>query len=203
MEPDVASICRLCSMEVHLIRSIPPKGRTRFSVGATTPLPLLLFPLRFSSQNTLQWLVLLPTLGATTIKNSLGSFALADPGGFTMGDTSVRRPVASHFEKGVDFRLIIHKSPFMADQKDSLVLSNYVFKLLVANHGVAGFLIRLHWEDVDAVVESVTPPCQGGCGDEDDPLRGSIARGGCGGSGGGGRSGRWEGEGQAPPPPHD
>ena len=36
MEPDVASICRLCSMEVHLIRLIPPKGRTRFNVGAST-----------------------------------------------------------------------------------------------------------------------------------------------------------------------
>ena len=35
-----------------------------------------------------------------------------------MGDTTVRRPVASHSEKGVDFGLIIHKTPFMADEKD-------------------------------------------------------------------------------------
>ena len=38
---------------------------------------------------------------------------LGGPEGFTMGDGSVRRPVASHFDKGVDFGLIIHKSPFM------------------------------------------------------------------------------------------
>ena len=71
-----------------------------------------------------------------------------------MGDTTVRRPVASHFEKGVGFGLI-HKSPFMADGKDPLVLSNYIFELLEVNPGVAGFfLIQLHSEDVDAVVES-------------------------------------------------
>ena len=58
-----------------------------------------------------------------------------------MGDTTVRRPVASHFEKGVDFGLIIHKSPFMADEKDPLFLSNYIFELLEANPGLAGFLI--------------------------------------------------------------
>ena len=47
-----------------------------------------------------------------------------------MDDTNVTRPVASHFEKGVDFGLIIHKSPFMADEKDRVVLSNYIFELL-------------------------------------------------------------------------
>ena len=44
-----------------------------------------------------------------------------------MGNTSVRCLVASRFEKGVDFGLIIHKSPFMADEKDPLILSNYIF----------------------------------------------------------------------------
>ena len=73
-----------------------------------------------------------------------------------MGDTTVRRPVASHFEKGVDFGLIVHKSPFMTDERDPLLLSNYIFELLEVNPGVAGFLIQLHPEDVDAVVESVT-----------------------------------------------
>ena len=72
-----------------------------------------------------------------------------------MGDINVRRPVASRFEHGVDFGLIVHKSPFMAE-KDHLVLSNYIFELLEVNPGVAGFLIQLHLEDVDAVVESVT-----------------------------------------------
>ena len=44
--------------------------------------------------------------------------------------------MASHFEKGVTFGLIIHKSlhkslgHFMADEKDPLVLSNYIFELL-------------------------------------------------------------------------
>ena len=36
MDPDVASICCLCIMEAHHIRSIPPNGRTRFTVGAST-----------------------------------------------------------------------------------------------------------------------------------------------------------------------
>ena len=58
-----------------------------------------------------------------------------------MGDTTVRRPVASHFEKGVDFELIVHKYPFMADEKDPLVLSNYIFELLEVNPRVAEFLI--------------------------------------------------------------
>ena len=81
-----------------------------------------------------------------------------------MGDTTVRRPVASHFEKGVDFGLIIHKPPFMADEKDPLVLSNYIFELLEVNPGVVGFLIELHSEDVDAVVESVTAHAERGAG---------------------------------------
>ena len=68
--------------------------------------------------------------------------------------TTVRRPMASHFEKGVDFGLVIHKSPYMADEKDHLVLSSYIFEFLEVNPGVAGFLIQLHSDDVDAVVES-------------------------------------------------
>ena len=73
-----------------------------------------------------------------------------------MGDANVRRPVATRFEHGVDFGLFVHKSPFMADKRDPLVLSNYIFELLEVNPGVAGFLIQLHPEDVDAVLESVT-----------------------------------------------
>ena len=73
-----------------------------------------------------------------------------------MGDTTVRRAVASHLEKGVDFGLIMHKSPLMADDKDPLVLSNYIFELPEVYPKVAGFFIQLHSEDVDAVVESVT-----------------------------------------------
>ena len=81
-----------------------------------------------------------------------------------MGDTQVRRPVVSPFEKGVDFGLIIHRSPFMVDDKDPLVLSNYIFELLEVNPGVAGFLIQLHPEDVEAVVESVTAHAEKGAG---------------------------------------
>ena len=81
-----------------------------------------------------------------------------------MGDTTVRRPVASHFEKGVDFGLIVYKYPFMADEKDPLVLSNYIFELLEVSLGVAGFLIQLHPEDVDAMVESVTAHAEKGAG---------------------------------------
>ena len=81
-----------------------------------------------------------------------------------MGDVNTRRPVASRFEHGVDFGLIVHKSPFMADEKDPLVLSNYIFELLEVNPGVAGFLIQLHPEDVDAVVESVTAHAENGAG---------------------------------------
>ena len=49
-----------------------------------------------------------------------------------MGDANVRRPVATRFEhyNGVDFGLLVHKSPFMADKRDPLVLSNYIFELL-------------------------------------------------------------------------
>ena len=81
-----------------------------------------------------------------------------------MGDANVRRPVATRFEHGVDFGLLVHKSPFMADKQDPLVLSNYIFELLEVNPGVAGFLIQLHTEDVDAVVESVTAHAEKGAG---------------------------------------
>ena len=78
--------------------------------------------------------------------------------------TQVRRPVASPFEKGVDFGLIVHPSPFMVYDKDPLVVSNYIFELLEVNPGVAGFLIQLHPEDVEAVVESVTAHAEKGAG---------------------------------------
>ena len=52
-----------------------------------------------------------------------------------MGDTQVRHLVASPFEKAVDFGPIIHRSPFMADDKDPLVLSNYIFELLEVKVG--------------------------------------------------------------------
>ena len=81
-----------------------------------------------------------------------------------MGDANVRRPVATRFEHGVDFGLLVHKSPFMADQRDPLVLSNYIFELLEVNPGVAGLLIQLHPEDVDAVLESVTAHAEKGAG---------------------------------------
>ena len=81
-----------------------------------------------------------------------------------MGDANVRRPVATRFEHGVDFGLLVHKSPFMADKRDPLVLSNYMFELLEVNPGVAGFLIQLHPEDVDAVLESVTAHAEKGAG---------------------------------------
>ena len=90
--------------------------------------------------------------------------SLGGPEGFTMGDANVRRPVATRFEHGVDFGLLVHKSPFMADKRDPLVLSNYIFELLEVNPGVAGFLIQLHTEDVDAVVESVTAHAEKGVG---------------------------------------
>ena len=87
----------------------------------------------------------------------LGVRRLGGPEGFTMGDANVRRPVATRFEHGVDFGLLVHKSPFMADQRDPLVLSNYIFELLQVNPGVAGFLIQVHPKDVDAVL-SPSPP---------------------------------------------
>ena len=56
----------------------------------------------------------------------------------------------------------------MADEKDplsgSMVLSNYIFELLEVNAGVAGFLLQLHPENVDAVVESVTAHAEKGAG---------------------------------------
>ena len=70
--------------------------------------------------------------------------------------------MASHFEKGVDFGLIIHKSPSMAENKDLVVLSKYIFELLEVNLGVAGFLI--HAEDVEVVVQSVTAHAEKGAG---------------------------------------
>ena len=81
-----------------------------------------------------------------------------------MVDVNVRRPVATRFEHGVDFGLIVYKSPFMADEKDLPVLSNYIFELLEVNLGVPKFLIQLHPEDVDAVVESVTAHAEKGAG---------------------------------------
>ena len=81
-----------------------------------------------------------------------------------MGDVNVRCPVATHFEHGVDVGLIVHKSPFMADEKDPLVLNNYIFELLDVSPGVAGFLIQLHREDVDGVLESVTAHAEKGAG---------------------------------------
>ena len=61
--------------------------------------------------------------------------------GFTMGVNRVRRPLASKFDKGVDFELIIHKSPFMVEDNDPLVLSNHIFELLHVNPRVARFFI--------------------------------------------------------------
>ena len=60
----------------------------------------------------------------------LGVRRLGGPKGFTMGDANVRSPVATRFEHGVGFGLLVHKSPFMADKRDPLVLSNYIFELL-------------------------------------------------------------------------
>ena len=45
-----------------------------------------------------------------------------------------------------------------------MVLSNYILELLEVNSGFAGFLIQLHWEDVDAVVECVTAHAKKGAG---------------------------------------
>ena len=70
----------------------------------------------------------------------LGIGRLGGPEDSAMGDTSVRHPVASHFDKGVLFGLIIHKSHFMVEDKEPLVL-NYIFELLEVNLRVAGFLI--------------------------------------------------------------
>ena len=40
----------------------------------------------------------------------------------------------------------------------------YIFELLEVNLGVAGFVIQLHPEDVDAVLESVTAHAEKGAG---------------------------------------
>ena len=89
-----------------------------------------------------------------------------------MGDANVRRPVATRFERGEDFGLVVHKSPFMPHQRDPLVLSNYIFQLLQVFPGVAGFLIQLHPEDVDAVLESVTAHAEKGAGTKTTPYVG-------------------------------
>ena len=62
------------------------------------------------------------------------------------------------------FGLLVHKPPFMADKRDPVALSNYIFELLEVNPGVPGFLIQLHPEDVDAVLESVTAHAEKGAG---------------------------------------
>ena len=85
-----------------------------------------------------------------------------------MGDTQVRRPVVNRFEKGMDFGLIIHTSPFMADSRDPRVPSNYIFELLEVNPGVAGFSIQLHAEDVEGVVESFTALAEQGAGAQEE-----------------------------------
>ena len=94
----------------------------------------------------------------------LGVRRLGGPKGFTMGDANVTRHVATRFEHGVNFGLLVHKSPFMADKRDPLVLSNYIFELLEVNPGVAGFLMQLHPQDADAVLESVTAHAKKGAG---------------------------------------
>ena len=124
-----------------------------------------------------------------------------------MGDANVRRPLATRFEHGVDFGLLVHKSPFMADKRDPLVLSNYIFELLEVNPGVAGFLIQLHPEDVDAVVESVTAHAEKGAGtkttlyvsmgQEEEEEEVEEEEEDVGGGGG------WGEEGEAPQPPYD
>ena len=52
----------------------------------------------------------------------------------------------------------------MANKRDPLVLSNYIFELLEVNPCVAGFLIQLHLEDADAVLESVAAHAEKGAG---------------------------------------
>ena len=92
----------------------------------------------------------------------------------------------------------------MADKKDPLVLSNYIFRLQEVNPGVAAFLVQLHPEDVDAVLESVTAYAEKGAGTKTTLYVGreeweEVERG----SGGGGGGGGWEGEREVPQPPHD
>ena len=81
-----------------------------------------------------------------------------------MGDTQVRRPVVSTFEKGVTLDSSSIVPPSWWTTTTPLVLSNYIFELLEVNPGVARFLILLHPEDVEAVVESVTAHAEKGAG---------------------------------------
>ena len=64
----------------------------------------------------------------------------------------------------MDFVLIIHCSPFMLEDRDPLVLRNYIFELLEVNLAVAGFLIQLHPGDVEVVVDSVAANAEKGAG---------------------------------------
>ena len=112
--------------------------------------------------------------------------------------------MASHFDKGMEFGLIIHRSPFMVEDKDPSVLSNYIFELLEVNLGVAGFLIQLHPQDVHVVVEFVTPHAEKGAGTKMTLHVGREEEEEVGEEGEGQEEeavGGWEGEGQAPPPP--
>ena len=52
----------------------------------------------------------------------------------------------------------------MVEDKTPLVLSNYIFEFLEVNPGVAKFLIQLHPEDAEAVVEVVTTHTERGLG---------------------------------------
>ena len=52
----------------------------------------------------------------------------------------------------------------MAAEKDPLILTNCIFELREVNRGVDGFLIQLHPEDVDTVVDSVTAHADKGTG---------------------------------------
>ena len=63
-----------------------------------------------------------------------------------------------------DALAVFTKSPFIADKRDPLVLSNYIFGLVEVNPGVAGFLIQLHPEDADAVLESLSAHAEKGAG---------------------------------------
>ena len=81
-----------------------------------------------------------------------------------MGDTSVRRPVASHFEKGMDFGLIVDQSSFIAEDKDPPVLRNEILELLEVNPEIARFFMQLHPDDLEVVVEDVTAHVERGAG---------------------------------------
>ena len=66
-----------------------------------------------------------------------------------MGDSQVRCPVANHFDPLHGLRERLHGS---------------IFQLLQVNLGDAGFLIYLHLEEVEAVMESVTARTKKGAG---------------------------------------